>query len=418
MLRESTFFIVLFLCISIVFAGLDGDTESHGGGGGGGGTTTTSTPSDQVESAVETGQEATVNVGTSTTASIDPSTTGTPTTGTTTVGVANVGAVLGTAAAPAAAAANPSQNNVGTTDSESTGNGGSNTFIVQVPPAQTSPLTPTVPSTTAHIENGEISTGNLEVNSVIEFSSVTNAGFYTGPAITTSGTTVPVSSGGAYVTFSSAQTLLINSGTSVSLAHNLINSQIIVDANGNVIYAYLESAVDDNTLAIEGYEIVLNANDFIEMELLSNGYYNLTLSSNEGNVTDPFLHTECITLSPTSRYLYTGVSNENFAFYIPSTGLDYSLCLRTNPSQNFQRSCNSCGYIDLLNSNMSLSGIFDYELPSLLYPATINGFMAEKAIQSKDSLNIIVKETNKTVLPNDNPADVMKSVTSSANFML
>ncbi len=276
-----------------------------------------------------------------------------------------------------------------------------------------------VPPNFAHVNSegeltaGEVSVPQIELYSVINLE-LPEAGevivdgnvFIAEPAINT------------HILFESVHTMIINPGMpNEYVLHYLGESEFIVNHEGTVEYAEITSLINQNNFVIEGYNVTLNADDVLMLILLENGNYNISIHSDFGNITDPFLQTECIVLGKTSRYIYSGLANDKFSFYIPSFGADYSLCLRTLPMQNFQRSCSSCGYIDFLNSNMSLSGIFDYELPSLLVPASGSAFLSEKAIQSKVSGSTVVKETNRTVLFNSNPANVMKSITSSANFM-
>ena len=269
-----------------------------------------------------------------------------------------------------------------------------------VPTTQvTTPTTTTINSQQVTINPGTVTVTNGAISS----SSITIAGatidnvdnLLVNPSSTVVvGTTSYPQGTVTEIIFDSADQITLPSG---DVLNNVGPVKIVLNSAGQVIFADITSTADANRFTIEGYIAEINNGDTLTLESVPNSLFNLTLYSTEGNITDPFLKTECVILGKTSRYLYTGVSSENFGFYVPSAGSDFSLCMKTIPTQDFQRSCSSCGYVDFLIPGEELTGVFEYESPSLTVPGiyddiiksyAVNNFLSQGSTSRTDNLDV------------------------------
>ena len=155
-------------------------------------------------------------------------------------------------------------------------------------------------------------------------------------------------------------------------ANHVSDITIVTDSAGNAVAVSLTSNTDNNTITVNDMQFVLNTGESLDLYIDDDGKIFAQVEGDSAIIDDNYLEAGCITLSPGTKYRYTGQNNPNatatstqfdpFALYNPSTAPDdFFLCIRTLTSQNFDYSCEQCGNIDTIEYDGYLRGTLEYE---------------------------------------------------------
>ena len=148
--------------------------------------------------------------------------------------------------------------------------------------------------------------------------------------------------------------------------------------DGNVVFGIL-TAERDTTVTINNMQIQIPADQEITFYIVDDQVY-LNLEGENIEVENQNTDVACVLISHGSHYKYTGTWRDPFAVWNPNPANDFELCIRTEPGQDFSRSCANCGLIDFLSADGYMRGIYEYEKQQISLPIFKDIITADNAI--------------------------------------
>ena len=177
--------------------------------------------------------------------------------------------------------------------------------------------------------------------------------------------TSPDSLGFPYFSFDPASSTTVHLDSAAEItgnnyhATNVVNVNLVVESGG-VVAGSITGGGAGSTVTIEDMDVSLEDGEELSFVVVNDKVY-LDINGDDTTVTDHDLDLACAIIAPGSRYRYVGGVVDTFGIWVPSDSSDFELCIRSDPAENYDRSCFSCGYLDFVSDRGFMNGYFELE---------------------------------------------------------